>query len=54
MFFIVVFITSVTPGAGVLYTLRNAVTYGKKKAYLSPTGNALGVAFMSIVAGSDK
>ncbi len=38
LFFIVVFITCVTPGAGVLYTLKNAINYGKNNAFLSPTG----------------
>lgn len=51
-FFIVVLITSVTPGAGVLYTIRNAVTYGTECAYLSPTGNALGVLFMNAAAAT--
>ena len=52
LFFIVVFITCVTPGAGVLYTLKNAINYGKNNAFLSPTGNAIGVLFMSILAAS--
>ena len=52
VFLIVVFVTCVTPGAGVLYTLNNAINYGIKNAYLSPTGNALGVLVMSIVAAS--
>lgn len=52
VFLVVVFITSVTPGAGVLYTLHNAVNYGVKNAFLSPTGNAIGVAVMSIIAAS--
>lgn len=52
LFFIVVFITCVTPGAGVLYTLKNAISYGKNNAFLSPTGNAIGVLFMSILAAS--
>ena len=47
LFFIVVFITCITPGAGVLYTLKNAINYGKANAFLSPTGNAIGVLFMS-------
>ena len=38
LFFIVVFITCITPGAGVLYTLKNAINYGKANAFLSPTG----------------
>lgn len=42
LFFIVVFITCITPGAGVLYTLKNAINYGKANAFLSPTGNAIG------------
>ena len=46
LFFIVVFITCITPGAGVLYTLKNAINYGKANAFLSPTGNAIGVVFM--------
>ena len=29
LFFIVVFITCVTPGAGVLYNVKNAINYGK-------------------------
>lgn len=45
LFFIVVFITCITPGAGVLYTLKNAINYGKANAFLSPTGNAIGVLF---------
>ena len=52
LFFIVVFITCITPGAGVLYTLKNAINYGKNNAFLSPTGNAIGVLFMSILAAS--
>lgn len=52
VFLIVVFVTCVTPGAGVLYTLNNAINFGLKNAYLSPTGNALGVLVMSIVAAS--
>ena len=50
LFFIVVFITCITPGAGVLYTLKNAINYGKANAFLSPTGNAIGVLFMSTLA----
>ena len=52
LFFIVVFITCITPGAGVLYTLKNAINYGKANAFLSPTGNAIGVLFMSTLAAS--
>lgn len=52
LFLVVVFITCVTPGAGVLYTLHNAVNYGVKNAFMSPTGNALGVAVMSVIAAS--
>lgn len=52
LYLLVVFITSITPGAGVLYTLHNAVTYGVKNAVWSPTGNATGVAVMSIIAAS--
>lgn len=52
MFFIVAFITCITPGAGVLYTLKNAINYGKTNAYLSPTGNAIGVLTMSVIAAS--
>jgi hypothetical protein len=33
LFFIVVFITCITPGAGVLYTLKNAINYGKMNAF---------------------
>jgi len=50
LFIFVTFITCVTPGSGVLYTLHNAFNYGIKNAALSPTGNALGVAFMSAIA----
>ena len=52
LFFIVVFITCITPGAGVLYTLKNALNYGRANAFLSPTGNAIGVLFMSTLAAS--
>ena len=52
VFFVVVFITCITPGAGVLYTLKNAINYGKANAFLSPTGNAIGVLFMSTLAAS--
>lgn len=52
LFLVVVFITCVTPGAGVLYTLHNAVNYGVKNAFMSPTGNAIGVAVMSVIAAS--
>ncbi len=52
LFLVAVFITSVTPGTGVLYTLHNAVNYGVKNAFLSPTGNAIGVLVMSIIAAS--
>lgn len=52
LFFIVVFITCITPGAGVLYTPKNAINYGKANAFLSPTGNAIGVLFMSTLAAS--
>lgn len=52
LYFIVVLVTCITPGAGVLYTLKNAVNYGRRNAYLSPTGNALGVLVMSVIAAS--
>lgn len=50
LFLFVTFVTCVTPGAGVLYTLHNAFNYGVKNAAFSPTGNAIGVAIMSAIA----
>lgn len=52
LYFLVVLVTCITPGAGVLYTLKNAISYGRRNAYLSPTGNALGVLVMSMIAAS--
>lgn len=52
LFLTVVFITCVTPGAGVLYTLHNAINYGTENAYLSPTGNAFGVLVMSLITAA--
>lgn len=52
LFISITFITCITPGAGVLYTLSNAFRYGRGKAYLSPTGNAIGVAVMSLISAA--
>lgn len=52
VFLTVVFVTCVTPGAGVLYTLHNAINYGPENAYLSPTGNAFGVLVMSLITAA--
>ena len=45
-------VTCVTPGTGVLYTLTNAFRYGRSRAYLSPIGNMLGCAVMSVVSAA--
>lgn len=52
LYFTVTFVTCVTPGAGVLYTLTNAFRYGRSRAYLSPIGNMLGCAVMSVVSAA--
>ncbi len=48
----VAFVTCVTPGAGVLYTVSNAFRYGRGNAWRSPLGNAVGVAAMSAVSAT--
>lgn len=52
MYAFVSLVTSLTPGAGVLYTVSNAFRFGKSNAWRSPVGNALGVAFMSAVSAT--
>lgn len=52
LYFTITFVTCVTPGAGVLYTLTNAFRYGRGRAYLSPIGNMLGCAVMSVVSAA--
>lgn len=52
MYAFVTFVTCVTPGAGVLYTVSNAFRYGKKNAWRSPVGNTLGVAVMSAISAT--
>lgn len=52
LFLTITFITCVTPGAGVLYTLTNAFRYGRRRAFLSPVGNMLGCAVMSAISAA--
>ena len=52
LFFTITVVTCVTPGAGVLYTLTNAFRYGRRRAYLSPIGNMLGCAVMSVISAA--
>ncbi|WP_290371962.1 LysE family translocator [uncultured Parasutterella sp.] len=52
LYFLVVLVTCITPGAGVLYTLQNALMYGKSRVFCSPTGVALGNLIMSIIAAT--
>lgn len=48
----VALITAMTPGAGVLYTVQNAMRYGKRTFICSPIGNASGVCFMSVLSAT--
>lgn len=50
LFLVVTTITCLTPGAGVLYTVSNAFRYGLAHAWKSPSGNAAGVATMSVIS----
>jgi homoserine/homoserine lactone efflux protein len=50
LYLLLTFVNCITPGAGVLYTLNNAFRYGKSCWYMSPSGNAAGVFFMSVIA----
>jgi len=52
LFITITFVTCVTPGAGVLYTLTNAFRYGRRRAFLSPVGNMLGCAVMSALSAA--
>ena len=52
LFITITFVTCITPGAGVLYTITNAFRYGKRRAFLSPLGNMTGCAVMSAVSAA--
>ena len=52
LFLTITFVTCITPGAGVLYTLTNAFRYGRRRAFLSPVGNMLGCAVMSAISAA--
>ncbi len=52
MYLLVVVVTCLTPGAGVLMTVSNAFRYGKAHAFVSPLGNAFGVLMMSIISAT--
>lgn len=52
MYLLVVVVTCMTPGAGVLMTVSNAFRYGTRHAFVSPTGNAFGVLVMSIACAA--
>lgn len=52
VYFVLVVVTSFTPGAGVLYTITNAFRYGKQNAWKSPIGNTIGNFLMSVVSAT--
>ena len=52
MYLLVVVVTCLTPGAGVLMTLNNALRYGKANAFVSPLGNAFGGLTMAVICAT--
>lgn len=52
MYLLVVVVTCLTPGAGVLMTLSNAFRYGKSNAFVSPLGNAFGGLAMAVISAT--
>ena len=52
VYVLVTFITCVTPGSGVLYTVTNGLRGGLRTALASPLGTALGVGLMSLVSAT--
>ncbi len=52
LYCLVVFITGVTPGAGVLYTVTSGLRGGLKTALCAPLGNFAGTATMSVISAT--
>lgn len=48
----IAFLTCVTPGAGVLYTVTSALRLGRGAFTAAPLGNFCGVVFMSVVSAA--
>ena len=51
-YFLVVFITAVTPGAGVLYTVSSGLRGGMRTALFAPLGNLTGVVAVSAISAT--
>ena len=52
VYILVTFVTCVTPGSGVLYTVTSGLRGGLRTALASPLGTTLGVALMSFVSAT--
>lgn len=52
VYFLVVFITSVTPGAGVLYTVSSGLRGGLRTMIFAPLGNLMGVTTVSAISAT--
>ena len=52
VFFLVTFVTCVTPGAGILFTITSALRGGRAAAWQAPLGNCLGSGLIAVLTAA--